>query len=172
MGVQNINQINNRLKNLSPDQIRSNPIDHIVSAVKGAMSSNNHHVLLHGGGTNPNGPSAPDFSQQPPPQMIPQMQSPMINYRNQGQANYHTANPTSHRYPDHNTGSNSPMPYDRNMSGAQSQLQTNKNGTVLHHQNQQYFPPKGQWMKANELNIVYNRTPELKGFNAPTTSYA
>ena len=43
---------------------------------------------------------------------------------------------------------------------------------VLYHQNQQYFPPKGQWMKANELNIVYNRTPELKGFNAPTTSYA
>ena len=118
MGVQNINQINNRMKNLSPDQIRSNPVDHIVSAVKGAMSTNNHHVLLHGGGTNPNGPSAPDFSQQPQ-QMIPQMQSPMINYRNQGQANYHTANPTSHRHPDNTTaGNNSPLPLDRNQSGA------------------------------------------------------
>ena len=63
MGVQSINQINNRLKNLSPDQIRSNHVDHIVSAVKGALSTNNNHVLLHGGGTNPNGPSGPDFSQ-------------------------------------------------------------------------------------------------------------
>ena len=62
MGVQNINQINNRIKNLSPDQIRANPVNEIVSAVKGAMSTNTHHVMLHGGGTNPNGPSEPNFA--------------------------------------------------------------------------------------------------------------
>ena len=62
MGVQNIAQINNRLKNLSPDQIRSNPVENIVSAVQGAINTNNNHVLLSGGGTNPNGNNNSDYT--------------------------------------------------------------------------------------------------------------
>lgn len=27
----------------------------------------------------------------------------------------------------------------------------------------QYFPPQGQWFKANEVRIIYNRTPDILG---------
>jgi hypothetical protein len=62
MGVQSIGQINSRLKNLSPEQIRSQPVDHIVQVLKGSMvgPNQNHHVLL--GGSPQHMPAMPDYA--------------------------------------------------------------------------------------------------------------
>ncbi len=143
MGVQNIGQINSRLKNLSPEQIRSQPVDHIVQVLKGSMVGPNHnnHVLI--GGSPQHMPAMPDYANQP-----------NVNYRN-GQANFHTANPTSFR------NDYSPAAQNFNYQGDMSNKSFISGG-----QGQQHFPNQGQWVKAQEINIVYNRTPNLNGLKS------
>ena len=61
MGVQNIGQINGRLKNLSPEQIRQQPVEHIVNVLKGSMiGPNNNHIMI--GGSSQQMPPMADYS--------------------------------------------------------------------------------------------------------------
>ncbi|TNV81697.1 hypothetical protein FGO68_gene7961 [Halteria grandinella] len=127
VGIQNLEHVNGRLKNLSPDQVRSQPVEQIVQTLKNTIQLNqvasNHHTLIGMGG---------DYTNS--------ILQPSTHQRNIGQ-NYFTAQQPTVR-------ENSPIAPAKEYAGNISS-------------NGQYFPPQGQWMKANEVRIVYNRTPAM-----------